>query len=259
MTAIGIRKTGIFWLIAAAFLLCLAATPAPAKLYRWVDEDGTVHYSDKLPPEHAKDAHEEIDDKGHTVKDVDRAKTKEERMEEEKRQQQREAEQRKRAEKKARQQRRDEILLQTFTTERDLMRTRNERVEAIDQRVNMTISNNDRLEERINDARERVERLKNNDREVPDNLTRKLENLREQYDNNQRFIDSKRQEREEVEAKFDADLKRFRELKGQDEAEQADSDTPPASGESAPENKTESPAPPADVSPAGDAGGGEQP
>lgn len=39
-----------FWL----FLLLLAASVAQAELYRWVDADGKVHYSDQPPPSSAK-------------------------------------------------------------------------------------------------------------------------------------------------------------------------------------------------------------
>jgi hypothetical protein len=38
---------------AAAFAVCLVATPAAAQLYRWIDREGTVHYTadpDAIPP-----------------------------------------------------------------------------------------------------------------------------------------------------------------------------------------------------------------
>lgn len=38
--------------LAVGFLL--AATPATAQVYRWVDEKGTVHYSNSTPPPGAK-------------------------------------------------------------------------------------------------------------------------------------------------------------------------------------------------------------
>src|SRR5262245_34078241 len=35
-------------------VLCLAAAPAWAQVYRWVDEKGTVHYSNAAPPQGVK-------------------------------------------------------------------------------------------------------------------------------------------------------------------------------------------------------------
>ncbi len=37
-----------------AVLLALAALPAAAQMYRWIDKDGKVHYSDQPPPAAAK-------------------------------------------------------------------------------------------------------------------------------------------------------------------------------------------------------------
>ena len=34
--------------------LLLAALPASAVMYKWVDQDGKVHYSDQPPPDGAK-------------------------------------------------------------------------------------------------------------------------------------------------------------------------------------------------------------
>ena len=37
-------------LIAIALMLCLANTAEAQKMYRWVDEQGRVHYGDRPPP-----------------------------------------------------------------------------------------------------------------------------------------------------------------------------------------------------------------
>ncbi|HEY2344686.1 MAG TPA: DUF4124 domain-containing protein [Xanthomonadaceae bacterium] len=58
-----------------------ATTAVPgSKLYRWLDKDGKVHYSDDLPPEALTEAREELSkSNGMTLKTVDRALTAEER------------------------------------------------------------------------------------------------------------------------------------------------------------------------------------
>ncbi len=38
----------------AAFLLVLMSVPSYADVYRWVDENGTVNYSNSVPHENAK-------------------------------------------------------------------------------------------------------------------------------------------------------------------------------------------------------------
>ena len=37
---------------------------AQAKLYRWVDEDGKVHYSDKVPPQAIQGEHTRLNERG---------------------------------------------------------------------------------------------------------------------------------------------------------------------------------------------------
>ena len=51
----------------------------PKKLYRWVDKDGKVQFSDSLPPEAIDQARTELNNSGRVVADVDRALTPEER------------------------------------------------------------------------------------------------------------------------------------------------------------------------------------
>ena len=59
----------------------LFVSGAQAGLYRWVDEYGDVHYSDKVPPKYLKKEHEELNEQGTLVKKHDRAMTAEEREE----------------------------------------------------------------------------------------------------------------------------------------------------------------------------------
>ena len=63
---------------AAAVVLGIGITPAAAKLYKWVDEDGNVFYSDQIPPEQSTKRHQILDERGVVRESVRRAKTPEE-------------------------------------------------------------------------------------------------------------------------------------------------------------------------------------
>ena len=52
-----------------------------AKLYKWVDENGQVHYGDKVPPKYLKGERQELNEQGALVKQYDRAMTPEEKAE----------------------------------------------------------------------------------------------------------------------------------------------------------------------------------
>ncbi|MCB1629640.1 MAG: DUF4124 domain-containing protein, partial [Xanthomonadales bacterium] len=58
--------------------LLAGGSVSAAKLYKWVDENGNVHYSDQVPPSQAKQARSELNEQGVAVKQVDRALTAEE-------------------------------------------------------------------------------------------------------------------------------------------------------------------------------------
>ena len=58
--------------IAAATALMLAALLASTavqaqKVYRWVDEDGNVHYTESLPPDHKDTGHDVLNERGMVV------------------------------------------------------------------------------------------------------------------------------------------------------------------------------------------------
>ena len=59
------RKTTLFFILLFLTAAILAAGSATAaKVYRWVDENGEVHYSETLPPDFEDKKHDELDDQG---------------------------------------------------------------------------------------------------------------------------------------------------------------------------------------------------
>lgn len=119
-------------LLAAATALLASGLAAaqdqakPKKLYRWVDKDGKVQFSDTLPAEAVDNARTEINaDSGTTTATLDRALTEEERRAQE-------AERAARAEQEAADamaRQTEEATLSSFRTEEDLRRAFNDRIE----------------------------------------------------------------------------------------------------------------------------------
>ena len=62
-------------LIVLLFVLAPSDSDAKKKLYKWVDENGNVSYSDQMPPKQIKKAHEEISDHGVVLEKHAKAKT----------------------------------------------------------------------------------------------------------------------------------------------------------------------------------------
>lgn len=55
--------------VAGALFVVTAATAsaAPDDIYKWVDDQGVVHYGDRVPPKYAKKRHEVMNSQGMTV------------------------------------------------------------------------------------------------------------------------------------------------------------------------------------------------
>ncbi|MGM0564747.1 MAG: DUF4124 domain-containing protein [Pseudomonadota bacterium] len=214
--------------IALLLFTALLAQPALA-LYKWVDEDGNVHYSDRMPPDQVTDQHSEIDESGAELRRVDRARTQEE-IEAERSAAEAEAE--RKAEEKARaeaQARKDRILLDTFTTLRDIELLREDRLSAIESNIKLTQTYNEQIADKMARTEQKIERIEKAGNPVPDNLRKQLERSQRQLRENEAYIARQIKDRKALNEQFDRDVARFRELK----------DLPPEAAEEAAEEAKE--------------------
>ena len=110
---------------------------------------------------------------------------------------------------------RDRALLATFTTEDDLVRTRDDRMGMIDGLIS-------RLDDRIRILSDRLEVLdgritkfeeEKGEGNAPESLYAEDASIRRNIENAWSLIDAKADERNTLVDKFDEDLKRYRELK----------------------------------------------
>jgi hypothetical protein len=97
--------------------ILLAASVGEAATYRWVDEQGKVHYGDRIPPQYVGQGHSELNGQGRVIRRVDRAPSSTEaRQRREQEHAQHETE-----EQEARvRQRRDNALLATYSSAREI-------------------------------------------------------------------------------------------------------------------------------------------
>ena len=176
--------------------LCLAlATPgAQAKLYRWVDDQGAVHYTDTPPPAAAGKKGSTLDESGRVIEQHDPAAEK-----------QREEEAR-----------RDRALLQTFTTVRDLEVVRDDRIAAFDSTIKLGEDRLGRQRATLEGLEQRGKQLTDQGKPVPDNLAKQIESARATVADTEKYLDGQRRERAETAQRFEADIARFKELKGLD-------------------------------------------
>lgn len=206
--------TGLRAAAAAALLGLTASMPAPAKIVCWTNSEGVRECGNAVPPEYAQQSIEHKSRMGITVEKIDRAKTPEElAAERAERAREREAEL-ERERQAAAAARRDQVLLRTFTTEEDLKLTRDGKLAAIDSRIKHSEQVLTKLEANRADLEGEAASLERSGKKVPEDLRRQIEDTQAQIDKTLREIRQREQERILVQDQFNADLTRYRELKG---------------------------------------------
>ncbi len=191
------------------FLTILLVHPASAKLYKWVDEQGKTHYTDKIPPEHAQQSRSELNDKGIEINKVDRAKTAAE-IAQEKELERLRLEQEKIIEK---QKAEDRVLLRTFRSEDDIIMAMNGKITAIDVMIQITKSNIKQSKEQLADMQDSAATMERMGKKPSAKLLKDIASTRQQLKNNYAAIINREKDKERIKKKGEEDLARFRELK----------------------------------------------
>jgi len=205
--------------LAALFLLSPAVRAAT---YKWVDDQGVVHYSDKMPPEAINKGSVELNKQGIPIKKNDPALTPEQRRA-------REAEdERARQEAKVREdiQRKDRALLQSFTTESEIDLSKKRALATIEGQVQSAQAYVVTLTKRKEETAGRVAAL--GDKPVPPSLEREVASVNEELEKQADLIATKRTEIVAVTARYDAAKQRWRELRTIAETESAAAAAPAA-------------------------------
>ena len=196
--------------ISAALVLAVLAAPAAAqKLYRWVDADGKVQYTDALPPEAVNQQRSELNSAGMAVREVDRAMTPEERAVADAAA----AEEARLAEIKAEQDKMDAALMGSYATEADLQRAYSERFDLLDQTLEAADVGIRSQEKSLTDLVAHAASLERGGKPVPATVQSSINAARRQVEEQNEYLQKRRLERETLQAEYDEILARYRALK----------------------------------------------
>jgi hypothetical protein len=197
------------FIIALVAVVSLPTLCEAAKLYKWVDEEGHTHYSDKVPPSEVKRARSELDEHGVTVDQVDAAKTPEQLLREAE-----EARLRKEQERLAEKQRQaDRVLLRTFRTEEDIVMTRDGQIQSVDTYIRVTRANIKRLKSTLSEMQLNAAKLELSGQPVSKRYLKDIETKRLALKDAYQSIIDREAEKNRIRQAFANDQKRFRELK----------------------------------------------
>lgn len=192
-------------LLLLTFFMCQAAT---AGMYKWTDDEGKVHYGDRVPPEYSKRERKAINYQGRTIKVYEAAKTPEEKAEA-KRLEELEARKEKLAKKRAIH---DRSLLATYASQEDMLMARDGKISAVESLIQLTQSRISSMQKRLLDLTEEAAKYERSGKELPLSLQRQITNLQDQITHNKNFAKDKELEMEGIKRQFESNIRRFSEL-----------------------------------------------
>ena len=191
----------------AVLLMALLATPAMAqKLYRWVDKDGNVHYSDQVPPDEINQAREQLNEKGMVIQSVDVAASAEdlEALGEE-------------AERLRTEQARlqlqiaqDKKIENSYADEDEIIRNRERKLGGINLAIRNSTAFIESQADSLTSLQKRKTKVEADGGKVSDAFQSMLDDLDRQITQQQAVLETKTRERDEVVGFYDKELASYR-------------------------------------------------
>ncbi len=203
-----IASAAASFVLACALLSQAAADGAKGPVYRWVDDNGVVHYGDRIPPQYAQKETSVLNDQGVVVGELSAQKTPAQ-LAADAREQQRVLEQKQR----------DAFLLTTYSSVQDIEQLRDERIGQLKGQLVAAEQYIQSLHERLLALQARAMLFKPYNPEpsaprLPDDLAEQLvRTLNEMRVQNSALV-VKNQEETTIRAQFQADIDRYEQLRG---------------------------------------------
>lgn len=195
------RRRGL--LVLGACLLLAPGYGAAGTIKCWTGQGGIRECGSIVPPEYAQQRVELLNAQGRVIEVQEGALTPAERKAEQ-------AQARHREE----QARLDRVLIDTFVSERDIERSRDDKLAAVEGGIKLTEGNLERQTRSREQLAQRAAQFEARGEPVPDGLSQDIQELDRQIDNNRRFIEAQRAEQARIRTQHQDYAVRFRELKG---------------------------------------------
>jgi len=190
---------------ALAMALLLATGTAQATMYRWVDGNGRVHYSDTPPMTFQQSGGAEMSKQGNVIK---RTQSEAERRAEAERQ----AEQQRIQKEQQKQAQLDRALTQTYTTEAEIDLARDRALEHHKLAIKGAEIRGKAVDANLAELKARIAGIEKSGRPVSQSLKEQLNQANRESQELKRTIQTNQEAMVKVREKYDADKARFSEL-----------------------------------------------
>jgi hypothetical protein len=200
-------------MLLALTLFVFSEQTGAGALYKWVDENGQIRYSDRLPPKQVKKQHQQLNSQGVVLSTKEAAKSDEELAAEAEAQRKLEEQEAKEAKLKAIQDKKDQVLLLTFSSEEELGLARDDRLDVLDsviQLINKSIAATQKQLQQLITTADEIYLSKG--KEVPGGLAQKIEHFTGKLENRYAQLELKMAKKDRINEQYALDVARYREL-----------------------------------------------
>jgi len=198
------------FLLAVTLLVSVGLmSTADATLYKWVDDKGTTHYDQTIPPEYADKSSVQLNDKGRIEKNRTVETAAEHKANEAIRS-------KKLAEEAAvrESKRRDSALLNTYTTEKEIDLARDRNLQQVESRQHSFTTMLESAKASKAELLKEQDQLNQQKRTIPPSLLDDIKESEARVAKAEKNLALSTQELAAVKNKFETDKRRFKELKG---------------------------------------------
>ncbi len=193
-------------------LLCVCAGSAAcwaetAKTYKWVDDQGVVHYGDSIPPEYSQKENTVLNKQGVAVGHTAATKSAAELAAEASAEEQ-----------LAKQKQHDNFLLATYTSVKDIEQLRDERLQQVKSQRVAAEQYVASLGERLTALQTRAQNFKPystrpDARRMPDDLAEQMVHTLNDIRTQKALLGTSQEEEAKTQAQFQSDIDRYKELR----------------------------------------------
>ena len=203
--------------VTTGFLIAAIASAAVAgeheRVYRWVDEDGQIHYGDSIPPEYSDLPKQVLNEHAVTVEYLEGRKTEEQLAAEAKA---RELEMQKELQLRA-----DKALLATYLSVEEIVMHRDRRIELFQAQSRVTELYLRNLERRLEKLKREASRYRpySDDPDAPlisEDLVADINETQATIARHQKNLLKFQEDERQMVSQFEGDINRFKALKGLD-------------------------------------------
>ena len=196
-------------------LLFICLSSAQAKMFKWMDDEGNTHFGDKIPTKYLTKEHKELNAQGAVVKTHDEVKVE---TAEQRKEKGRLARIKKEKEALAKEQaKQDRVLLDTYTTERDLDAALKARLDAVDSQLQLSESIIKDAKRKLELTEKQITNIEASGKEVPKNISDKMKSEEKQLRTYNEVAADHAKRKQKIKDQFSSYIKRFRELKAEQE------------------------------------------